>query len=96
MNEPEDLQPVVDRLMASVAVHGASIEALLFLCRSIAQRSGISEIDGLPIDDWFQRQKHLQLEDILLRAEDRDPGYAALLQSLVDESRKRLEGDSSQ
>ena len=92
MDEPESLQPTVDQLMASVAVQGASIEALLFLCRSVAQRSNVSEIDGLPLDDWFQRQKLLQLEEVLLRIEDRNPGYAALLQSIVDESRKRVGG----
>jgi hypothetical protein len=93
MKDPENLKPVVDRLMATIAIQGASIEALLLLCRRIAQRSGTSEIDGLPIDDWFQRQKLLQLEDVLIHTESREPGYAALLQSIVDESRSRIDGD---
>ena len=94
MNESEDLKQAVDTLMASEVVTQASIESLLFLCRTLATHCGISQIDGLSIEDWFQRQKHLQLEDILLKHENRDPGYAALLQSIVDESRKRLEGDN--
>jgi hypothetical protein len=76
--------------MASTIVAQACIESLLLLCRTLANQCGVSKIDGLAIADWFQRQKHLQLEDILLKHENSDPGYAALLQSLVDESRKRL------
>jgi len=82
--------------MATIVVQGASIEALLFLCRSIAQRSGISQIDDLPVNDWFQRQKQLQLDDVLIHTENRDPGYAALLQSIVDESQRRIDGNQSQ
>ena len=96
MDQIEKLQAAVDRLMANVAVQGASIEALLFLCRDLAQKGGIAEIDGLPIDAWFQQQKLLQLEEALLSIEDHDSGYAALLQSIIDESRKRRDGEGPQ
>ena len=66
MNEPENLKPAIDRLMASQIATLASIEALLFLCKTLAAQCGISQIDGLSIEDWYHRQKQLQLEDILL------------------------------
>ena len=90
----EDEKTLVDTLMVNIVVQGASIEALFSLCRSIAQRGGISEVDGTPIEDWFQQQKLLQLEAALIGIENKTPSYAALLQSIVDESRSRIKGDN--
>jgi hypothetical protein len=62
MSDPKQLQTVVDRLTAGGLVQQAQIEVLLSLCRSLGARMGITEMDGLPIIDWFQRKSSLKVK----------------------------------
>jgi hypothetical protein len=94
MKDPKELQAIVDNLMASSLVQESQIEVLLSLCQIMATRSGLTEIKGLSILDWFQREKQSRVDAILLELEDKDPAVAAFLQSVVDNSRRRLERGS--
>lgn len=75
-------------MLANSLVQQAQIDVLLFLVRALAERLGVTQIDDLSIMDWFQREKHAQLEAILLHFEDKDPGVAAFLQNLIDGSHR--------
>lgn len=90
MSDPKDQKAIVDRLMAGSLVQQAEIEVLLSLCSSLAGRLHMTRIDGLSIVDWFQREKQKQVDVMLIEFEDKDPGVAAFLQTIVDESRKRI------
>ena len=90
MNDLKELRAVVDRLMAGSLVQQAQIDVLLSLCRSLGERIGVTEIDRLPLVDWFQREKLAQVETMLIQFEDKNPGVAACLQGIVDESQRRI------
>jgi hypothetical protein len=68
----------------------AEIEVLLSLTADLAASLGVTQIDGLTINDWFQREKHARVDQILIQFEDKDPSVAAFLLNLIDESRERL------
>ena len=90
MNSEDSLPETVDQLMAASLVQQAEIEILLSLCRSLADRLGIAQIDGLSIEDWFQREKQQKVDEILLQFENKNPVVAAYLQNIIDQSRKRI------
>lgn len=50
------------------------------------RHSGLSMIDGMPIEEWCIQEMKLQRDAILLHFEDADPGAAALLQQTLDDS----------
>jgi hypothetical protein len=90
MTEPNDQTSTVDRLLAGSLVLQAQVEVLLSMCTLLARRLEINELDGLSLDDWFHREKQKQIDALLISVEDGNPAVAAILQTIVDESRKRM------
>ena len=82
-------------MMVTSMVQGAETEVLLGLCQLFARRLGIQEIDGLPLVDWFQREKVARMDSMLIGLEDKDPGIAAQFQSVIDDCKRRLGEKSS-
>ena len=85
-----ELEQLVERLYADSICSTVQIEALLYLCRVLGERVGFKEVDGLPILEWFQRNKLAQVQKELLRLENASPAFAARLQAIFDATLKRL------
>ena len=56
------------------------------------RQQGVSGIEGMSFVHWFQKEKIKQLESILIQIEDKDPAFAACLQTIIDASKKRRGG----
>jgi hypothetical protein len=48
------------------------------------KKLGLNEMEGLPIGEWWKVATRQHLQTVLITFEDKDPGAAAFLQSLVD------------
>jgi len=81
-------------MMVSSMVQQAETEVLLDLCLRLAERLGIREIDGLPLVDWFQREKVARMDGMLIDLEDTSPAIAAQFQTIIDACKKRLDKKS--
>lgn len=86
----KDLRESVDSLTASALISQVQAELLLALIEDVAKRTGFTQIDGLPLRDWFQQKKIEQLQVALIAIEDSSPAAAAYLQKQIDESERRL------
>ena len=62
--------------------------ALLGVTLAIAKHIGLNELDGLPIQNWYEKQRLAELEKFLIEVEDADPALAAALQQQIDIWRK--------
>lgn len=89
-DELKDLRGSVDSLMASALISQVQAELLLSLIETVAGRTNCTQIDGMPLRDWFQKQKVEQLQKALIAIEDSAPAAAAHLQKQIDESERRL------
>ena len=89
-DELKDLRESVDSLTASVLISQVQAELLLALIEEVAKRTGLTQIDGLPLRDWFQKKKIEQLQRALIAIEDASPAAAAHLEKQIDESERRL------
>jgi hypothetical protein len=67
----------------------ADIAALLHLCDAVASKLGVTEIEGLAVIDWYNRQRRAELDRLLLESEDMNPWLGALLQQRIDEAKRR-------
>ena len=65
----------------------ADTEVLLDLLEALAKQVGIVGIDGVPLRDWWMMERKKKLDAILIHLEDKDPGGAAALQSIIDSVR---------
>jgi hypothetical protein len=62
--------------------------ALLSLVLLISKQLGLSDIDGLTPQKWYEQQRVIQLEKRLLQIEDRNPRLAAVMQQQIDAWKK--------
>ncbi len=90
MPPPDNPERLIDTVMVTGMVQGAETEALLELCQVLARRLGIREIDGLPLIDWFQREKVARMDSMLIDLEDKNPALAAQFQTIIDDCKRRL------
>lgn len=95
MQEDDDDKKSIYALMGASLVQQAEIEVLLFMLKKLMKALGVPTIDGLTVTDWFQKEKIKHLESILIDIEDKNPGSAAYLQSIIDAS-KRRRGDKEE
>lgn len=72
----------------------ADISTLLLLCKRLADAVGIAGVEGLPVIDWFNRERRGQLEREILAIGDTDPEFAEHLQRELGRLRG-LAGDNS-
>ena len=79
-----------NRILAMVVAQQAQIELLLAIVEELGKKCGVTTIGGLPLRDWFQKKKLEDVGETLLKLEDKDPGLAAALQEIIDESKRRL------
>ena len=84
------LRQSVDALTASVLLGQIHSEVMLTLLEEVAKRSGMTQIEGQSIRDWFQKTRLTELQSALIKIEDSSPAVAAYLQSQFDESERRI------
>jgi hypothetical protein len=60
-------------------VQNADRDLIMELLESV-----IPKKDGMPVREWFDRERKKHREAFLVHLEDKDPGAAAQLQELVD------------
>jgi hypothetical protein len=89
-DEIKELRAVIDSLTASTLLGQIQSEVLLALVKEVAKRTGLTQLDGQPLRDWFQKEKLAQLQRALIQIEDSSPGVAAYLQKQVDDSERRI------
>lgn len=63
----------------------ADNSALLSLSVSIALHVGLTELDGVPLQQWYEQKRRGFAQKILLQIENDDPSAAAALQKVVDD-----------
>lgn len=78
----------LDQITASNLVLGAQVDNLLTLVEFLSERMGVKDVEGLPVRDWFDKEKGEQIERILIHLEDKNPTVAAFLQQTIDNSCK--------
>lgn len=76
------MRQILDRLTAHSMHHQAGLEVLLGLLAS----SGLTEVGGTPLAEWFQAETRRRLQQNLIRVEDENPALAAHLQALLDDT----------
>ena len=79
----------LDGLMAGQVIGLADTETMLLLAKILADHVGLKEIDGLPIFDWYNREKFRRLDALMLNLEDASPGLAAAIQYRIDDARRK-------
>lgn len=90
MNAPDgrhldgDLLRVIDNLIATNFIQRARFDVLFSMVEALYDRAGASSLEGMSVREWFQREKHEQLERILIECEDHDPAAAAFVQREID------------
>jgi hypothetical protein len=65
----------------------ADTEVLLDLIEVLAKQVGIAAVDGMALREWWMAERRKKLDAILIHLEDKDPGGAAVLQSIIDSAR---------
>ena len=70
---------MLERLFATQIILGGKIDSLFVLVEILATRQGVTIIDGLPLREWFEDNRRLQMLDALIKLGDQlgDPGFAA-------------------
>jgi hypothetical protein len=61
----------------------ASIETLFEFCSKIAEHLKIQRLDGIPLDEWFWKQKLTRIEAFLLSLEGANPRMAAQIRQVL-------------
>jgi len=89
--DDKDIVKTIDQLLAANLVQSAQIDNLLALVQLLSKRIGLTNIEGLSLRDWFQKEKEDQIERILIHFEDKNPSAAAFLQQMLDNSRNKDE-----
>ena len=79
------VEHLLDTLMVGLTVQTAAIDTQYAILRCIAKQLGLTELDGLPLEEWYQKSKFERVEKTLLETEERSPGLAARLQTIWDE-----------
>ncbi len=82
-----EVEKHIDTLTAGQAIAMADSETMLLLCKHIADTIGIEAIDGLPVIDWFNRERLRRRELLLTGLEDGNPSMAARLQQTIDDAK---------
>jgi|SRR5262249_12815212 len=72
------------KITATVAMVHSDIKALVSLCAEIGKQAGIEELNGLPIIEWFVKERTAELSKTLVEIENASPALAAALQQLID------------
>ena len=94
MKSAENNSAELVALRTQIAAQGAMLTsdhmALLSLVEFLVASSGVTVLDGVSVQKWYQKQRLVELEKFLIRLEDVDPGAAALLQREIDFVRKPL------
>ena len=72
------------KITATVAMVHSDIKALVSLCAELGRQAGIEELNGLPIIEWFMKERTAELSNTLIEIENTSPALAAALQQLID------------
>jgi len=86
--DPDYSGDLIDTLMVSMIVQDAAMESLLELCSTVILKG--DQNARAAFMELFQRKKLMKLEEMLIGLEDKSPAYAAKLQAIIDESKKRI------
>ncbi|HRH94849.1 MAG TPA: hypothetical protein PLB55_02890 [Prosthecobacter sp.] len=85
MTRDEAFKEFMDGWLARQSVDMADFDALMDLVLVLAERAGVTELDDVPLRDWWRRRSRERLEMLLLEFEDKNPAVAAHLQKLLDD-----------
>ena len=83
----EDLCAFVSNSHAMATIVRAELDTLILLASKIAESSGVDELDGSPLVDWFMGARPKMLGRHLLAVGDTDPEFAEYLQRHLDKFR---------
>jgi hypothetical protein len=83
-HNPPEGQVTLLELACTAARLNADRMALLGLALSIANHVGLRDLDGLPVQKWYERQRLVEMERFLIQIEDVNPALAAVLQQEID------------
>ena len=86
-SEPHDVQKTLTELLLSVQVLKCEVTALLALAEEIARSAKVENLDGLSVLAYFVRQRAAELEAALRDFEVVEPGFAARLRKVVNQSK---------
>jgi hypothetical protein len=81
------LTQAIVTLASHNTVKEAQLNTLRQMCFAIARASGISELDGKPLESWHAQVLLDQLELSLRKVEDSNPKLGAMIQAQIDELR---------
>jgi hypothetical protein len=90
--EKEDQLILHQNHRAAEFILAAQVEFLKGAILEIFQRIGLTDVNGLPLEDWMRKSERDALEKHFLDLEDFDPQTAAEIQAYIDS----LDRDSSQ
>ena len=64
----------------------AEVAALLGMIQELAEMLKVETLDGLPLMEWFVRQRKIQLQEEVRMVADHSPALAAMIQKAADQT----------
>jgi hypothetical protein len=68
-----------DELFFNDIVVNAELVSVIAILKEVCHRAGITGPGGISMEDWFVRQKKIELERLFGLIEDKDPDFAERL-----------------
>lgn len=78
------------REAASAVLTTANANATAALLLEVAVKLGVTEIDGVPLNDWHQRRKIQSVESQLRNLESRIPKEAAEIRAILTDAFREI------
>jgi hypothetical protein len=92
--QPDSPLDIESRLLSDEALivdSHAQISALLAMVMALCRQSGLSQIEGIGLIDFYDKRRRHAAQEYLLAVEDVSPGMAAKLQERMDKILKEIE-----